>query len=78
MIVTEKPECPLCETVLDSLYHTQDHEESGYHSRCPSCGHGWYIADLQNITSMRLAGKSDEQIRSIILKKDKEVKDATR
>ncbi len=73
MVLTEKADCPLCEAELNSLYHTEDHKRSGFHYRCSWCNHGWYIADLQNITFMRLAGKSDEQIRSIILKKDKEI-----
>ncbi len=64
-----KDNCILCEAELKCLYHTQDHEESGFHYRCEN-GHGWYIADLQAITGMRLAGKSDEEIREVIKAED--------
>lgn len=67
-----KNNCPLCPAELVSLYHTKDQEESGFHYRCSGCGHGWYVADLQNITYMRLKGKTDEAIKDIILKEDGE------
>ncbi len=58
--------CPLCDEELNSLHHTGDK----FHCRCPGCEHGWYIADLKGVVSLRLRGKSDEEIRNIILKQD--------
>ena len=66
----KKIKCPLCDVGLDSLYHTEDHKQSGFHYRCPGCLHGWYIADLKGVVSSRLLGKTDEEIREIILKQD--------
>ena len=62
--------CPLCDAKLNSLFRTKDHEQSGFHYRCPKCGHGWYVADLQRMIMMRLRGRTDDYIRSIILKQD--------
>ena len=72
MIATK---CPLCEADLDSLWHPVDQMKSDFHYRCSGCHHGWYVADLQNIDYMRLNSKTDAEIRDIILKEDKEVKD---
>ena len=66
----QKDTCPLCEAELDSLYHTEDHKKSGFHYRCCGCNHGWFSADLKGVTSAKLRGKSDEEIRDIIKRQD--------
>ncbi len=71
-----KDNCPLCLGELNSLYHTEDHTQSGHHYRCSICGHGWYIADLMGVVSASLSGKTPEQIKELILKRDKEKEDA--
>ncbi len=53
------------------MYHTDDHKNTGFHYRCSGCNHGWFIADLQGVTSARLRGKSKEEIRGIIERQDR-------
>ena len=67
MIATK---CPLCQGNLDNLYHTRT-EQTEFQYECTGCKHGWSITTLQQVAYARLAGKSDEEIREIILKEDK-------
>ncbi|KKM04731.1 hypothetical protein LCGC14_1761310 [marine sediment metagenome] len=66
-----KNNCPLCLGELESLYNTEDHEESGFHYRCTKCNHGWYIADL-----MGMCFKDKDKVKEIIKIQDKEKEDA--
>ena len=80
-----KTRCPLCDESMGDLYAEHKNNDiqpyqEGYHYWCYQCDHGWYISDLKNIASQNLeymasrgrCGKSPEQIREIILAKDKE------
>ena len=66
----EKHECPKCDGLLASLYHTEDHDKTGFHYRCNKCNHGWYIADLKTFTGLSLMGHTKEQITERIQEED--------
>lgn len=75
--------CPLCDKDMESLYKRELLEkQKGFHYWCYPCNHGWYIVDLINVVRNNLAyavskgkhGKSPDEIRAVILTKDKEEK----
>ena len=73
-------DCPLCDKPMRSLWGETTEKEKGFHHWCDNCEHGWYISDLMNIARQNLeytasqgkSGKSPQEIRRLILAKDKD------
>ena len=62
--------CIYCEGKLESLYHTEEHGETGYHYMCRTCRRGFYIADLAGIVTLKLRGLSDKEIIKTLNEKE--------